>query len=463
MITFLACIPLVAIGYIGFRMNSSKMRSRDSNKFYGLLSVICVTAFILVVTSYNGLFNRPLQSIGLISELPTTALGSESTATNRVYGIMFDAGSTGSRIHVFEFIDQGPDKPAKYVTEKFVQIKGGLGEYATDPTKGAQTLVSLMEEATAYIPKHLWASTPIALKATAGLRALKEEQSNAILNEVNLLFDKYEFKKSHDSVVIMEGTDEGKFIWFTVNYLAGVLGDDANMVGVMDLGGGSTQVTLLPTAKGTIDTAPDGFLSNVDILGQQKKLYTHSYPLGLMAGRFQLLVPDAAGTTYSSPCLPEGFQGDWKFNNKDLDVKASTPSTSRYEQCYNLAKAAVAAQNIHKIEEVNTRPFWTVSYYYDRAVDSKLIDAEEGGTVTVQDYFDSATKACASPSKEMPWHCSDLTFISTLLHDGFGFNKETRVTLRKKVAGNEISWCLGAMFDWFSGHKQSQSHLQGAR
>jgi hypothetical protein len=49
------------------------------------------------------------------------------------------------------------------------------------------------------------------------------------------------------------------------------------------------------------------------------------------------------------------------------------PSSSRYEECVALAKAAVASEKIHQIEEVNTRPFWIISYYYDRAVDSKLI------------------------------------------------------------------------------------------
>ena len=52
---------------------------------------------------------------------------------------------------------------------------------------------------------------------------------------------------------------------------------------------------------------------------------------------------------------------------------ASSPSGSRLTECSALAKSVVDAAQIHRIEEVNTRPFWTISYYYDRAVDTKLI------------------------------------------------------------------------------------------
>ena len=43
----------------------------------------------------------------------------------------------------------------------------------------------LLEKAKLYIPARYWISTPIALKATAGLRLLPGDQANAILNEVS--------------------------------------------------------------------------------------------------------------------------------------------------------------------------------------------------------------------------------------------------------------------------------------
>lgn len=51
---------------------------------------------------------------------------------------------------------------------------------------------------------------PLVLKATAGLRLLPKEQSDALLEEVRKLFKGYPFLVFDDSVGIMEGTDEGR-------------------------------------------------------------------------------------------------------------------------------------------------------------------------------------------------------------------------------------------------------------
>ena len=38
---------------------------------------------------------------------------------------------------------------------------------------------------------------------------------------------------------------------------------------------------------------------------------------------------------------------------------------------------------------------------------------------------------CNSPAKSsMPWLCMDLTYISALLHEGFGLTKETKMQVR---------------------------------
>ena len=47
---------------------------------------------------------------------------------------------------------------------------------------------------------------------------------------------------------------------------------------------------------------------------------------------------------------------------------------TRYEACYNAAKSFIQQKyKVHKVPEILTVPFVTISYYYDRAVESKLI------------------------------------------------------------------------------------------
>ena len=57
-------------------------------------------------------------------------------------------------------------------SEEFHQIKPGLSSFKDDPKAGAESLIPLLEFAVSFVPVESRASTPINLKATAGLRLL---------------------------------------------------------------------------------------------------------------------------------------------------------------------------------------------------------------------------------------------------------------------------------------------------
>ena len=138
------------------------------------------------------------------------------------YALMIDAGSTGSRIHVYKFHNCFEAPTLEH--ETFEQIKPGLSSYANNPQKAAESLDVLLDIAIAEIPKELQSCTPLAVKATAGLRLLGEAQSRAILEAVEKrIHEKYPFPLPHkDGVIIMDGKDEGVFAWITTNYLLGI-------------------------------------------------------------------------------------------------------------------------------------------------------------------------------------------------------------------------------------------------
>ncbi len=64
--------------------------------------------------------------------------------------------------------------------------KPGLSSFADNPKKGADSIRQLLNEAKQVIPHHRWHSTPLVLKATAGLRLLPAEKADKILDEVTL-------------------------------------------------------------------------------------------------------------------------------------------------------------------------------------------------------------------------------------------------------------------------------------
>ena len=196
---------------------------------------------------------------------------------------MIDAGSTGSRIHIYKFHNCGPSPAYEY--EVFKQIQPGLSSYAGNPRAAAQSLDVLLDEALRVIPASLHSCTPVAVKATAGLRLLGPQESTAILTAVeDHLLSAYPFiLPDRDAVAIMDGRDEGVYAWITANYLLDTIRADspadASPYAVLDLGGGSTQIVFEPENAESEEAALQEGEHKYELMfgGATRTLYQHSY------------------------------------------------------------------------------------------------------------------------------------------------------------------------------------------
>ena len=213
------------------------------------------------------------------------------------YALMIDAGSTGSRIHIYKFNNCGPAPAYEY--EVFKQRLGGLSSFAGRPEDAARSLDELLDEAVRTVPQELRKCTPVALKATAGLRLLPGSQSKDILEAVERrLKDVYEFPlAARDPVTVMDGKDEGVYAWITANYLLDAIkhGEGNDTAGhtttttyaVLDLGGASTQIVFEPKFGKPDSALVEGdHKYELDFGGRMYVLYQHSYlGYGLMRAR----------------------------------------------------------------------------------------------------------------------------------------------------------------------------------
>ena len=256
------------------------------------------------------------------------------------YALMIDAGSTGSRIHIYKFHNCGPSPGYEY--ETFVQKQPGLSAYAGQPDEAARSLDSLLDVAMRTVPEALRRCTPVAVKATAGLRLLGASQSTEILDAVRRhLGAEYPFPlASQDPVVIMDGRDEGVFAWVTANYLMDTIRADSPRTAVpyavLDLGGASTQIVFEPVFEAARDAALEDGEHKYELAfgGKEHVLYQHSYlGYGLMRARKSVhrlvdfmasqRTTTGAGAEVANPCLARGTRRE-----VEVEVGGSADSTT---------------------------------------------------------------------------------------------------------------------------------------
>ncbi|KAM9339432.1 ectonucleoside triphosphate diphosphohydrolase 5 [Symphorus nematophorus] len=375
------------------------------------------------------------------------------------YAVMFDAGSTGTRIHVYTFIHSDAVELPILDNEMFHSIKPGLSAYADSPEMAGHTVRMLLKVAKKTVPRLEWKRTPVVLRATAGLRLLPPEKAQALLDQVQHVFDESPFLVPDNSVSIMNGTNEGILAWISLNFLTGHLKPQTKKtVGILDLGGGSTQITFLPKLRKTIESVPVAdYVARFDIFNSTFELYTHSYlGNGLMAARLATLgALGAEGLewrVFKSSCLPKKFRDEWSFGGLTYQVSGDPDGYAGYKLCYQEVLKVVKGIIHQPYELEDSNIFYAFSYYFDRAVDAGLIDGVQGGMLQVRDFKKRAKEVCNKMTKYPPINsflCMDMTYITCLLKDGFGFKEKTVLQLTKKVNNVESSWALGATLDHF--------------
>ena len=414
------------------------------------------------------------------------------------YALMVDAGSTGSRIHVYRFNNCG-DIP-ELESEVFNYTKPGLSSYASDPEGAAESLDFLLNIAVKSVPDNLKSCTPIAVKATAGLRLLGEAKSKKILDAVrHRLETKYPFSVvPGDGVSIMDGKDEGVYAWITTNYLTGKIGtaDKVPTAAVFDLGGASTQIVFEPTFPSASGGMPETLTDKdhkyeLTFGGRHFLLYQHSHlGYGLMEARKAIhqhvynTVKAELGSSFNpkgviNPCIAPGMS---RAVNITLDATTDPPSllevtmigpkSGASAQCRAISEAILnknapctvtpcSFNGIHQPKLARTfatEDIFIFSYFYDRTVPIGMpedftigelkevtakVCAGEGENGENWESF-SSTAGALEELRDRPEHCLDLNFMISLLHTGYEMPIDRELKVVKKIGDNELGWCLGA-------------------
>ncbi|OZJ05783.1 hypothetical protein BZG36_01293 [Bifiguratus adelaidae] len=398
------------------------------------------------------------------------------------YAIMIDAGSSGSRIHVYRFNNCKGTPELEH--EEFKMLEPGLSSYGDDAEGAAKSLDDLLEVAVQHVPRDLQKCTPIAVKATAGLRKLGPQKSEKILKAVrNRLETVYPFPIAKtDGVVVMDGREEGIYAWITVNYLLGNFDDkDSNTAAVFDLGGGSTQIAYEPKFTVANEDLEEGeHKYALDFHGRTYTLYQHSYlGFGLNEARSAIYkyvwdtlnpgegVPKTATSEpLPHPCLPKNAT----VIPKDYETMLFSGTATNHAQCRKITDSIMKKDEACSLSPCSfagvyqpslTKTFppgkdiYTFSFFYDvteplgmpseftltelRELTSIVCSGEE----VYKPYFAHNPKALEA-LKAKPGFCMDLSYLYSLLHYGYDIPDTRVVKTAKKIKNVETGWCLGA-------------------
>ncbi|KAH9519007.1 Ectonucleoside triphosphate diphosphohydrolase 5 [Bulinus truncatus] len=389
------------------------------------------------------------------------------------FSVVFDAGSTGSRVSVFHFVKlRVKDDTFRVVLEKevFHSVEPGISSYAKKPSEAGDSLTPLMNTAIKTVSQNFQSDTVVNFKATAGLRLLPKEKADAILQEVKLFLTKSPFLiANQDKIMIMSETEEGLFAWVSVNFLLDLIWDEQidNSVTTFDLGGGSTQVTFEIYENEFLKTLNSDDLYEISFgAGPKFIVFTKSYlGYGLKSARLGILggKEEPNGKITYDPILtkvlPSGefhittscLHLEQKYNLSHGDQNYLVIGTNENQnvltECQKVVHRFVEAADFVQSKELSRRDINLFSYFFDVARWAKLIPWKDNHEVLrVEDYYIAAQKYCHAEkmSSKHPFLCIDLLYIHSLLTIGIGLSPDKLLHVETKIKGKEVSWSIGA-------------------
>ncbi|KAI3650673.1 hypothetical protein MP228_004154 [Amoeboaphelidium protococcarum] len=298
--------------------------------------------------------------------------------------------------------------------------------------------------------------------ATAGMRIIDSKDAHLIFNVTaavlrDLMPSPHTIEDGN--LKIISGQEEGLYGWISLNYLTHTLYQDYT-VGFLDMGGASAQIAFQPSPDQVRLHGNDCVnISVVDFTHSSKQaifnhtIYTTSF-LGFGANQARKnYVEQVLQDQTVDPCLPKGFKTDVATSTAHKSVKGDGDYDKCRESLVPLLHKEAKCDDIpcifngvHSPEiPFDEMPFYGVSEYYYVSHDYGL-----DGVYNSQKFDEAAKKSCANYSKNddksTELSCFKSSWVSVMLHDGFGY-KSTFQDFKSvlEINDTDVSWTLGAV------------------
>ncbi|RMZ79162.1 hypothetical protein DV738_g3423, partial [Chaetothyriales sp. CBS 135597] len=275
------------------------------------------------------------------------------------YGIVLDAGSSGTRSYVYRWLRNDLARqsggrtrlPGIKTKDKWTKkVHVGLSTYGETPhLVGEDHLKPLIDDALTHVPPSLVSETPVFLLATAGMRLLPERQQRGVLDAVCSYLQRKTRLLIQDCdlhIQVIPGATEGLYGWIAANYLVGGFdqpgdhdhGKGHHTYGFLDMGGASAQIAFAPNTTEAAKHADNLTLLRLRNVGgdeQEHRVFVTTWlGFGVNEARKQYLAAllesyPSNTVEYPDPCLPNGVRAS-------VDSKSLVGTTAAAGQPYLL-------------------------------------------------------------------------------------------------------------------------------
>ncbi|KAG2456095.1 ENTP8 diphosphohydrolase, partial [Polypterus senegalus] len=405
------------------------------------------------------------------------------------YGLIFDAGSTHTALFLYKWKEDKQNNTGLVIEAKVCDVDGpGISSYATNPLAAGQSLNACLDYMVGEVPKDKQREAPVYLGATAGMRLLNitsPSQTDQVLTEVAKFIQLYPF--DFRGARIISGNEEGAYVgWHSCSPFQCTFEDEskpptsAKILGAMDLGGASTQLTFM-TAVAIKDK---NYEANFTLYENKYNVYTHSY---LCYGKEQAMKkvqanliqqqPSSLSNPIDHPCYPTGYQlnttlGDI-FNSPCVSYSgnASLNTLVIFTGAGNVSKCQEVIRGIFNFQACSSKTDCTFDGVYQPPISGSFfafssffntfdilkLTPKASLSITLDTISKFCQKTWAQLKAEYPTeeedrlrdYCASGYYITTLLVDGYKFNSTSwdNIEFHKKADDLEIGWTLGYMIN----------------
>jgi Golgi nucleoside diphosphatase len=379
------------------------------------------------------------------------------------YGCVIDAGSSGSRVYLYRWLNKPQSLISKYFSHETLP---GI----SDPINGIPALLDLISlaKSSLVLAGVDVATVPIHLGATAGMRILSPEVEVSIMKEIRSLLQTFGFLFRKEWAKTISGEEEGAFGWLVANYLKnnGKLPSrhTETSYGAIDLGGASAQISFRPTGAILAHQFP------VQVEKTEYSLYTHSFLYyGVDQAHIHFHSLHLDNYTSASPCYPVGY----------TDHTTGISGTSRWDDCL-VSVASLFDKTYdcyHGDGKINRCSFNGI---YQPPLENKTFIAMSAFVYTwdflglrtssetddLKSLIKRAQHVCKMPYEEqLKWYddllrevvvdrrtnnvhqqCFNAAYAYHLLTTGFGLPvNNTPIEIHGDIDGTQVQWALGMM------------------